>query len=335
MPYVLSSHAVTRIDERDLSADHLAAALAGRAFRQRNGNVSLGEMARMEYNRGTTSIDDRSGAGNTLRSDTERDKLSMQPHHTPAAPILKVCTKCGEAKPATPEFFSRDRKKRDGLFASCKECDRAYRAANKERIAARARAYYIANKERINERNRAWSNTNKEKESERHRVWYAANKERHAQYGRAYFQANIERRREYQRAYRAANRERMLEYQRSYVAAKGEQWTEARRAYREARRGDPSVRAQYRVRSQRRRTLKRQASGTHTVADVQAQYERQKGKCYWCGVKVGDNYHVDHIHPLSRGGSNGPENLVIACPHCNESKGAKLPHEWPQGGRLI
>lgn len=39
MPYVLSSHAVTRIDERDLSADHLAAALAGRCFRQQNGNL--------------------------------------------------------------------------------------------------------------------------------------------------------------------------------------------------------------------------------------------------------------------------------------------------------
>lgn len=90
-----------------------------------------------------------------------------------------------------------------------------------------------------------------------------------------------------------------------------------------------------RANEHRRRAQKRQSQGDHTDADIKRQYKAQKGKCFWCGVKVGKTYHVDHIVPLSRGGSNSPENLVIACPACNLSKGDKLPHEWPQGGRLL
>lgn len=46
--------------------------------------------------------------------------------------------------------------------------------------------------------------------------------------------------------------------------------------------------------------------------------------CHWCGVSCKDNYHVDHIQPLSKGGSNRIENICISCPPCNLKKGAKL-----------
>jgi 5-methylcytosine-specific restriction endonuclease McrA len=44
-------------------------------------------------------------------------------------------------------------------------------------------------------------------------------------------------------------------------------------------------------------------------------------------------YHVDHRVPLSRGDSNDISNIVLACPHCNLSKGAKLPEDF--AGRLL
>lgn len=83
-----------------------------------------------------------------------------------------------------------------------------------------------------------------------------------------------------------------------------------------------------------RRARQRQAEGSHTAQDVQAQHDRQKGRCYWCKQKL-VTYHVDHVTPLSRGGSNWPENLVIACPKCNITRNNRLPHEWPEGGRLL
>lgn len=76
------------------------------------------------------------------------------------------------------------------------------------------------------------------------------------------------------------------------------------------------------------RARKRGASGSHTTADIKAQHERQEGKCYWCNCKVGDKYHVDHVVPLSKGGSNWPSNIVIACPTCNQVKKDKHPMDF-------
>lgn len=39
---------------------------------------------------------------------------------------VKRCTKCGEDKPATSEFFPRSNKGRNGLHSQCKSCCNAY-----------------------------------------------------------------------------------------------------------------------------------------------------------------------------------------------------------------
>lgn len=107
-------------------------------------------------------------------------------------------------------------------------------------------------------------------------------------------------------------------------------------AYRErARQWRANHSEELRAITARRRARKRNAEGSHTADDIERQYAAQKGKCYYCGVKVGMSYHVDHAIPLSRGGSDGPENIVIACPSCNTKKRDKMPHEWAQGGRLL
>lgn len=111
---------------------------------------------------------------------------------------------------------------------------------------------------------------------------------------------------------------------------------EERKAYR--RKHDDANRELVRSYTRNRMALKKKAPGSHTIEDVKRQYDRQKGKCYYCGKKLGTGknaYHVDHIIPLSRGGSNDISNLVIACPQCNVSKQDKLLHEWLEGGRLL
>jgi hypothetical protein len=54
---------------------------------------------------------------------------------------------------------------------------------------------------------------------------------------------------------------------------------------------------------------------------------RDGNKCRYCGTTEGQ-MHVDHVFPKIRGGSNNPENLVVACAACNLSKGARTPEEW-------
>lgn len=39
--------------------------------------------------------------------------------------------------------------------------------------------------------------------------------------------------------------------------------------------------------------------------------------CHWCG-RTADT--ADHLIPLSRGGTNDPENVVPACRSCNSRK---------------
>jgi 5-methylcytosine-specific restriction endonuclease McrA len=70
------------------------------------------------------------------------------------------------------------------------------------------------------------------------------------------------------------------------------------------------------------------AQGKHTAGDVLRLFKEQGGKCAYCGIELIEKYHVDHIIPISRGGSNYPSNLAISCQFCNESKGAKLLEEW-------
>jgi len=165
------------------------------------------------------------------------------------------------------------------------------------------------------------------------REWRKNNAERLAASKREYAESNKERLAEYQRNYHAVHREEKIERTRLWVLNNREKSTAYHRRY------TPQWRAanpeKNRAIDQRRYARLCKANGGHTGTDVQAQYKRQKGKCFWCGVKVGDAYHVDHVVPLARGGSNGPENLVISCAPCNQSKGAKLPHEWPRGNRLI
>lgn len=67
--------------------------------------------------------------------------------------------------------------------------------------------------------------------------------------------------------------------------------------------------------------------GTYTPEDIQQIFAQQEGKCAYCQKPL-VAYHIDHIVPLSRGGTNWPDNLALACQSCNCSKKDKLLSEW-------
>lgn len=87
-----------------------------------------------------------------------------------------------------------------------------------------------------------------------------------------------------------------------------------------------------RARSQKRRALMKNAEGNHTSDDIKIIYDNQQGKCAYCGISIYWNVphdvHIDHIQPLSRGGSNWPDNIACACADCNLTKGEKTITEW-------
>jgi 5-methylcytosine-specific restriction endonuclease McrA len=52
-------------------------------------------------------------------------------------------------------------------------------------------------------------------------------------------------------------------------------------------------------------------------------------RCVYCGSPLDfENATLDHVHPLAKGGTHYPGNLVLACARCNRLKSDMLPHEF-------
>ncbi|MCA9861131.1 MAG: HNH endonuclease [Thermomicrobiales bacterium] len=62
-------------------------------------------------------------------------------------------------------------------------------------------------------------------------------------------------------------------------------------------------------------------------ADV---WDKTTGHCWHCGRELHPfrDFHIDHLIPFSRGGSDDFDNLVPACSACNLSKGGKRVEDW-------
>ena len=119
------------------------------------------------------------------------------------------------------------------------------------------------------------------------------------------------------------NREALAEYKKRYRSEFPEK--HAKNAVEYRKRHTSKIRAL----SRSYKAKKRAAVGFHSGADIEALELAQDGKCKACAGSFDElGYHVDHIEPLSKGGSNWPSNLQLLCPACNLSKGDKDFTEW-------
>lgn len=162
------------------------------------------------------------------------------------------------------------------------------------RCRACAMKYYAANSEKAKAAISAWHAANPEKVRAYKVAWYAANSEKENARAAAFRAANPEKVKTSNAVWRAANPEKK------------------------------------RLCNQNRRARKRNAEGTHTVEDIKELIILQKGKCTCCKTSIKDSYHVDHIMPLVKGGSNDRYNLQLLCPTCNLRKNAKHPVDFMQ-----
>jgi hypothetical protein len=63
--------------------------------------------------------------------------------------ILKKCTKCGEYKPATPDYFHAYKRSPDGRRSVCKVCRAKDNIEHNKERTAKKREHYAKNKERL------------------------------------------------------------------------------------------------------------------------------------------------------------------------------------------
>ena len=73
--------------------------------------------------------------------------------------------------------------------------------------------------------------------------------------------------------------------------------------------------------------MRRTAEGFFTKEDIHTLLEKQRGCCNGCDKEFTAEfkYEIDHIFPISKGGSNWPTNLQLLCRSCNARKSAKIP----------
>lgn len=216
-----------------------------------------------------------------------------------AVPV-KVCSKCGEVKPATAEYFCL----RDGrLFAQCLACrseyDKAYWASNRERRLVQKKEHYEANKEQVKAKRKEWCAANPDKVKAANKAWYRSNKERAADNNRQWVSANRDKKNEISYRWKRANR----------------------------------LTAQ--TATQRHIARKRNLPNTFTADDWQFALDHFHGCCAACGRPAGLWHHLamDHWIPIASPDCPGtvPWNIVPLCGGsggCNNSKSSKPPADW-------
>lgn len=109
---------------------------------------------------------------------------------------MKRCTKCGEEKPATGEYFQARKDSKDGFRGYCRNCLADYKHAhyltNWHELRARNRTYYEANKPKIHAQQRIYRKLHKGDQRRIAHEWYEANKEKTRLQVRVYRSAHPE-----------------------------------------------------------------------------------------------------------------------------------------------
>lgn len=75
---------------------------------------------------------------------------------------------------------------------------------------------------------------------------------------------------------------------------------------------------------------RRKTRGEIGIKAIRLMVQQQDGLCAYCAQTLFDNYHVEHIVPLSFGGTNNLSNLCISCAPCNHSAGALVFQDFYQ-----
>ena len=117
-------------------------------------------------------------------------------------------------------------------------------------------------------------------------------------------------------AYYAANRERLKAYGREYRQKNRDYYRE----YEAKRSRDPDRREKLRQYRHIRHIRRRSNGGEATYEQVLARVEFYGGCCWMCGEPA---TCIDHVIPISRGGTGWPSNLRPACHSCNGRKADK------------
>lgn len=205
----------------------------------------------------------------------------------------KYCGICDEVKPLTD--FYKDSRNKCGRQSRCKVCVTSYYKENKDKRVKYANARYHDNNEEILAKR---AELRKRPEAKKIK----------SELDKRYREENKNKISLRYQKWATENRKRLNEYNREWCRNNIERARLIGRASENA----------YRAR-------KMNANGNLTTQEC-ADILSGQPFCSYCGNN--DNLELDHINPLSKGGSNLADNIMVLCRSCNSSKGAKTLLEW-------
>ena len=124
-----------------------------------------------------------------------------------------------------------------------------------------------------------------------------------------YYEKNKDKLKETHKAWKENNKDYVLSYARDYAKL------------------NPDVKR----RSQAKRRAKQSGiDGTLSNGLIEKLLKLQNGLCPCCKKPLGDDYHLDHIMPISLGGKNEDSNMQLLRAKCNLQKHAKHPIDYMQ-----
>lgn len=145
---------------------------------------------------------------------------------------------------------------------------------------------------------RDWYLRNKDKYKKYHREWYLRHKSEQAQRTKAWRLVNKERQGEYKRRYQEKHPDRVRASAKKSREIHGTEYTH------------------------RRKARLRNNGGSFTPTEWKNLCEKYGYVCLCCGEKK--PLTIDHVIPLSVGGTNYISNIQPLCERCNKSKGVKV-----------
>lgn len=180
--------------------------------------------------------------------------------------------------------------------AKLSEYHKEWRKQNKEKVVKDHSDYYEQNKDHVLRKSKDWRRNNKDKKAATYKIWVTR---------------NPDKRRAILRKWQSSAKARLVH--RKWARKNLDKLAAKSRNYRSKKLGN---------------------DGWHTELDVADIWIKQNKRCavIACGFPISESgtnkFHVDHIHAVSLGGSNGPENLQILCRTHNLQKGAMDASEW-------
>lgn len=140
---------------------------------------------------------------------------------------------------------------------------------------------------------------------------------------------NKEQKRTRNRAWKKANQDKIKAASKQYNLDNRESMNERLKRWRQL---NPHRVAYYNAMYRLQRAT--QSDGTVSSGTYKQLYAQKF--CHYCEEFVDSSERtVDHVIPLSRGGTHSVSNLVMACGSCNYSKQGRTPEEFLEYKRLI